>query len=260
MNHGGGAELTGVFGTVIAAHTRVIPAESYSALDTDVDRQREIALLQQKALWLEREIAERTHAEEQLKLALASEQAARRETEEALRLRDEFLSIAAHELKTPLTGLSGHVQLTQRLLNLNTDGHVAGERTLRSLNVIGAQTRKLALLLDQLLDTSRLEAGRLAIEPQPVDLAALAQEVAATTRLVTNRHSIIVTTPLELSAQADPLRLEQVLLNLLDNALRHSPDGGRIDVTLARQASGAIELTVQDQGPGIPAENRERVF
>ncbi|HUG14321.1 MAG TPA: ATP-binding protein, partial [Thermomicrobiales bacterium] len=150
--------------------------------------------------------------------------------------------------------------LTQRLLNLNTDGHVAGERTLRSLNVIGAQTRKLALLLDQLLDTSRLEAGRLAIEPQPVDLARLAQEVAATTRLVTNLHSIIVTTPPELAAQADPLRLEQVLLNLLDNALRHSPDGGRIDVTLARQASGAIELTVQDQGPGIPAEHREQVF
>jgi signal transduction histidine kinase len=255
----GGEALTGMFETIIDAHTHVIPAESYAALSTHDDRDREIALLQLKALWLEREIAERKHAQERLRFALASEQTARRETEDALRVRDEFLSIAAHELKTPLAGLNGHAQLAMRAIDRDA---VPSDsvRVRRSLEIIAERAQKLSRLLDQLLDTSRIEAGYLELELEAADLVALVHRVAETTRLVAYRQSITVTAPPELEADVDLLRLEQVLLNLIDNAIRHSPDGGRIDIVLARPAPEVVELTVRDQGPGIDVEHRERIF
>lgn len=262
MNHGGGEALTGMFETVMAAHTHVVPAESYSALSTSSAQLREIAMLQQKALWLEREIAERRLAEERLREALASEQTARRETEAALALRDEFLSIAAHELKTPLTGMNGHVQLAARLLDMSGGVPSAGtqERVRRSLTVVGEQGRKLALLLDRLLDTARIEAGRLSLEPQSVDLTELVEQMVETTRFVSNGVSIVVEAPPALQAEVDPVRLEQVLANLLDNAMRYSPEGGRIDVRLAQGSPGWVELAVRDQGPGVPPALREHIF
>lgn len=259
MDHGGGREITEMFGAVMDAHTHVLPAESFMALMTQDERLREIALLQQKALWLEREIVERRHAEERLTFALASEREARAETETALQLRDEFLSIAAHELKTPLTGLNGHVQLALRMLE-RTNSPAGASRISRSLAVIDEQSRKLSRLLDQLLDTTRLESGRLTIDPRPADVADLVRQVVATARMVSNRHPIVGETPETLEAEVDALRLEQVVMNLLDNAIRHTPAGSRIEVLLARTTPGWIELAVRDDGPGIPAEFRERIF
>jgi signal transduction histidine kinase len=243
---------------VCAEHEHVIPAESYTELTTQDDRLRAITLLQQKARRLETEIAERERAEEQLRAALASERAARQDAEVALRVRDEFLAIAAHELRTPLTGLSGHVQLMQRQLKRHRE--LAPERVEQVLHAIGGQADKLARLLTQLLDVSRIDAGKLAIESEPTDIVALLEQVVADAQARDERHVVTLTTPASLHGWVDPLRLEQVLINLIDNAGKHSPDGADIAVTLTQLSDAHLELAVRDRGPGIPPANRGQIF
>jgi signal transduction histidine kinase len=243
---------------VCAEHEHVIPAESFARLASENDRLRAITLLQQKASRLEVEILERTRAEEQLRVALAAEQAARHEAEAALRVRDEFLAIAAHELRTPLTGLSGHAQLILR--QLKRHGQLDPQRVLQALEAIAGQTDKLSRLLNQLLDISRLDAGKLTIERQPVDLVALVEEVITAAQARDTQHVLAYDAPETLVALVDPLRVEQVLVNLLDNANKHSPDGGRIEVRITRPASTMLELAIRDSGPGIPLGTRAQIF
>jgi excisionase family DNA binding protein len=258
MHDLGSEILAELIGDVCDAHSRVIPAESYTALPSADERLRQIALLQQKARWLEAEIAERERAQEQLQSALAAERAARQEAEAALRVRDEFLSIAAHELKTPLTGLAGHAHLVLR--QLKRDGQIEPERVAQALEAITNQTDKLSRLLNQLLDVSRLESGKLSVEPQPTDLTNLIEQAVATARASSDRHLITVVAPDALIAYVDPLRLDQILTNLLDNAIKFSPDGGPIDVALTQLGEAVAELAVRDRGLGIPPEKREQIF
>jgi excisionase family DNA binding protein len=258
MDQFGGESFSGLFDTVAAAHTRVIPAESYMSLATADDRLRAIAVLQQRASWLEVEIAERKRAEERLRVALAGERVARQEAEAALQLRDEFLSIAAHELKTPLTSLVGQAQLILR--RLRRDEALDPARIVQALDAISDQAGKLSQLLNQLLDVSRLESGKLTLERQPADLALLVERAVSATRAVSDAHSFNVTLPETLTALVDPLRFEQVLTNLLDNAVKYSPDGGSVDVVLAQRDDGAVRLSVRDRGLGIPEEQRGQIF
>ena len=258
MAHLGGEARAELLGNVCAAHTRVIPTESYTALPTADERRRAIAVLQQKAQWLEDEVADRQRAEERLWVALAAERAARREAEAALRVRDEFISIAAHELRTPLTGLSSHAQLVLR--QLKRDGRLEPERVVQVLEVITGQADKLSRLLSRLLDIARLEDGKLALERQPTNLTVLVEQVVAGARAWSDRHAISFTAPAALEAPVDPLRLEQVLTNLLDNAIKYSPDGGPIEVVLSRPQPAVVELSVRDRGLGIPPEKRGQIF
>lgn len=258
MDRLGGERRAELLSHVCAEHARVIPAESYTALPTADDRLRAITALQQKASWLEAEIANRQRAEEQLEVALAAERAARQEAEVALQLRDEFLSIAAHELKTPLTNLSGYVQLILR--QLQRAEQLEPARVVRALEIIKGQADKLSRLLNQLLDISRLEDGKLMLERQPTDLALLIEQVVSDVRASSNQHAITLTLPPSLEAPVDPLRLEQVLTNLLDNAIKYSPDGGPIDVVLSQLGSAAVELAVRDRGLGIPPGKRGQIF
>jgi PAS domain S-box-containing protein/excisionase family DNA binding protein len=205
-----------------------------------------------------RDITARKQAEREREELLAREQAAREEAETALRLRDEFLSVASHELRTPLTTLSAHAQLALR--RLDRDGTLEPERTVQALRTIRGQAEKLSVLLRQLLDVSRLEAGKLALERQPTDLAALVEQVVSDARARSDGHAITLAAPASLEAVVDPLRLEQVLTNLLDNAIKYSPDGGSIEVSVARAAKDALEIAVRDHGLGIPPENREQIF
>jgi excisionase family DNA binding protein len=258
MQQLGSVGLEDLLDDVCAEHSHVIPAESYAALPTPVERAREVAALQQKARRLEAEIAERRRAEERLEAALEAERAARAEAEAALRLRDEFLSVAAHELKTPLTGLAGHTQLVLRQLQRN--GQFDPARVTRALETIGGQADRLSRLLNQLLDVSRIEAGKLALQRQPTDLSALAREVIAAIQPASEQHTIVLDAPAVLMADVDPLRVEQLLTNVLDNAVRYSPDGGRIDVVLLHEPGEAAELSVRDRGIGIPLDMREQIF
>lgn len=240
----GGSSLAGVFGEVCAEHGRVIPTESYTALSTPDDRFRAIVQWQQKA--------------QSLEAALASEFAARRAAEDALRVRDEFLSIASHELRTPLTAISGYTQVVLR--QLERDGQLQPERFAQSLQTIRGQAGKLSRLITQLLDVSRLETEKLSLERVPTDLTDLVEQTVAVVRVVGGQHRITVEAPSSLEALVDPLRLEQVLTNLLDNAVKYSPEESEVEVVLRRDGADALELAVRDHGPGIPAEKRDQLF
>jgi signal transduction histidine kinase len=243
---------------VCAEHSQVIPAESYMHLDTPAGRLREVAVLQQKARALEAEVEERKNAEDQLRVALAMERAAREETQAALRLRDEFLSVASHELRTPLTALNTQAQLALRRIEQN--GHLDPERVVHALRTISGQGDRLARLLTQLLDISRLEAGKLSAELAPTDLCDLVDGIVRMAEPWTERHTITVERPDSLQAMVDSLRLEQVVTNLLDNAVKYSPNGGSIEVVVRETGSGLAELSVRDHGLGIPPEKRAGIF
>ena len=236
---------------ICTTHSRVLPAESYLSLSTEEERLRAIVALQQKAQRLQGEIAERQQAEERLRLAL-------QEAEAALRVRDEFLAVAAHELRNPLAGLSLHAQLARR--RFSQQGELQPTQVEHALTGIAEQAERLSTLVDRLLDVSRLEAGQLALEPQPTDLALLVRKVIGDMRLVHDRHEITLETPASLPAQIDPLRLEQVLVNLLDNAIKFSPEGSVITIALTGPRPRTVALSVRDRGRGIPPEAQERTF
>jgi signal transduction histidine kinase len=260
MGHFGGEAQQQLFSDVCAAHSQVVPAESYAALTTADDRLRTIADLQQKATWLADEIAQRHRAEERLRRALAAEHEARLEAEAALHMRDEFLSIAAHELRNPLACLMLHAQVALQRLSHNE--HLDPARTEHSLRSISRQAARLSRLLDRFLDVSRLEDDHptLPLWRRPTDLTALVEQVVGSRRAWGDRHPITVEAPASLRAWLDPLRLEQVLANLLENAIKHSHPGEPIAVTLSQPAPDTLELTVCDRGVGIPIEARDRIF
>lgn len=260
MHHFGGEAHQDLFSEVCAAHSQVVPTESYMALPTADDRLWAIAELQQKAQSLQTEIAERQLAEERLRRALEAEHEARLDAEAALHVRDEFLSVAAHELRNPLACLSLHAQVALR--RLNDSEHPDTARIVHALQSISGQATRLSRLLDRLLDVSLLEADHLALRLQrrPTDLMELVEQVVTSTRAWSDRHVITLETPGSLEAWIDPPRIEQVLANLLDNAIKHSPHGEPIAVTLSQPAPGAIELAVSDRGMGIPIQARDRIF
>jgi len=179
-----------------------------------------LAKAQLTAPLLERSIRyaiERKRAEEE-RIQLIREQAARAEAEAAVHARDQFLSIAAHELKTPLTSLFGNIQLLQRRA---AHSNQLPERDLRIIRVIADQTARLNRMIEALLDISRLETGQLSIEHRLVDLAALVQRVDEDIRPALDQHTIeLVCAAAPLFVTGDELRLEQVLQNLIGNAVK----------------------------------------
>ena len=174
--------------------------------------------------------------------------------EAAARVREDFLSIATHELRTPVTSISGYAQLALKAL---TGGRT--ERLQPALETIVRQSERLAILVTQLLDASRIAGGRLAIEPERTDMAALVTGAVDAARLRSDRHRWVVDVAPGLQAAVDPVRVEQVLTNLFDNAIRYSPAGGTIHVRLDVDGP-RLRLAVSDEGLGIPAERIEHVF
>jgi len=207
-----------------------------------------------------RDVTERRRLYEE-RVRLAQEQAARAEAEAAIRLRDEFLSVAAHELRTPITSLRGFAQMLRKAVESDAATADPG-RLARALDVMDRQAAKLAVLVGRLLDVSRIQAGRLELERWPTDLGALLMEVAEAARARTNEQPIDVHLPsaARVVARVDSVRLEQVLTNLLDNAAKYGPAGGRIEVRLSEPAGGEVRISVSDRGPGIPLKHRERIF
>jgi signal transduction histidine kinase len=169
------------------------------------------------------------------------------------------LSVAAHELKTPMTSLRGYAQLLTREF---AKGTVASpERARRAALTIQLQSDKLARLVGQLLDISRIQSGRLAIERKEADLSELVRDVVAGARTQLKNHVLTAHLPDELILLIDPLRIEQVVTNLLDNAIKYSPEGGQIDVVLQSPGDAdCVQLTVRDHGVGVPQEHRAHIF
>jgi signal transduction histidine kinase len=179
------------------------------------------------------------------------------EAQAAVQTRDVFVSIASHELKTPLTSLLGYVDLLRRRAGRANN---LSERDLRSIELVRSQADRLNKLIGGLLDLSRIETGQLSIDREPVDLVALTQAVVDEVRPTLDQHTISLRLPeLPLVVEGDALRLEQVLRNLLQNAIKYSPMGGEVCVELLAQAQQA-RLVVRDQGIGIPASALPQLF
>ena len=214
---------------------------------------RDVSERRRLAAERERLLAEQT--------ARAAAEAAARAAREAVRLRDDFLSVAAHELKTPITTLRGFAQLLLRPLG---DGRAPDPAVLgRGLATVERQSTKLARLVEQLLDVGRIEARKLALSPTPTNVAELARGVVAAAQAVQPdppSHQLSVAAPPSLRAVVDPLRLEQVLTNLVDNAVKYSPEGGPVELRAGAPDAATVELAVSDRGRGIPPEARERIF
>jgi len=191
---------------------------------------------------------------------------------EVLRSREEFVSLVAHELKNPLAALLGHVQILERR------ARQADEKLRRSIGVIHEQGERMNRLVEDLLDLSRAETGRLTLNIQRIDLASLVRHVVEQQSQLTTQHQLIVedSVPLPL-IEGDALRLTQVLQNLLNNAIKYSPFGGQIIVRLMPRSldnptwpprirmklddvSSWIVVQISDQGIGIPEDQIGRVF
>lgn len=179
--------------------------------------------------------------------------AAQQEAEAASRAKDEFLTMLSHELRNPLSAISAAVDV---LDTAQSDGSVAAE----ARSIIARQTRNLAHMLNDLLDVGRVIAGKILLARQPVDLAALVQRIDQTLALTGEAGGH----PLHLRLQpvwvdGDPVRIEQVVTNLVTNAIKYTPAGRPIRVAASRDGDMAV-LEVQDAGMGIPPALLPRVF
>jgi signal transduction histidine kinase len=184
--------------------------------------------------------------------------------EAGIQLRNQFLSIASHELKTPLTSIYGVLQLQERMLRMKKDEppQVTQERQESYLKMVIRQTQRLNELIDGLLDVSRIQNGRFMVEPSDTDVAALVRETVNGRLAVIAQEAgvkLIVEAPESLHAWVDPVRMEEVITNLVMNAIRFSPEGGVVWIRL-RDDNGIMRLTIRDQGPSVPVEDRERIF
>jgi signal transduction histidine kinase/CheY-like chemotaxis protein len=173
--------------------------------------------------------------------------------EKGVRERDEFLAMLGHELRNPLGAILTSVQLMEQ----KDAKALARERT-----VIDRQTRLLSRLVDDLLDVSRVTSGKIALERVPVDIRELVERCVQGQTVTASSRRIDLTFSLEetsLMIEGDPIRLEQIVNNLLTNALKYTPSGGRVAVTLAADEPDA-EIRVKDTGVGIDPDVLSRVF
>jgi PAS domain S-box-containing protein len=179
-------------------------------------------------------------------------------TQAAVRDRDEFLSVAAHELRTPIVAMKGYAQLLRRF---GAERDRDPERVERALRRIEEGAGRLAALVDDLLVVATDRLGGLPLRPRPVDLAALVRElvVAVEERLDAGHHVAVAGAEAPRVVVADPDRIEQVITNLLDNALKYSPAGGEIRLALGEDGDGIL-LTVADPGIGLPPGATEAIF
>jgi PAS domain S-box-containing protein len=198
-----------------------------------------------------RDLTERLrHEQERAELA-ANEASARAE----VAARDSFLSVAAHELKTPMTSAKAAVQLLKRSFRLRTD---LDATQARSLQLVDEQIEKLARLVSRLLETVQIQGQRFALFKERTDVAEIVR--ATVSRLEGPSGQVVsVTAPMSLIADIDPLRFEQVLTNLVGNAIKFSPPGEPISVLLEERPS-ELRLIVSDRGPGVPEDVRDHLF
>jgi signal transduction histidine kinase len=180
-----------------------------------------------------------------------------RDAQEAVKLRDTFLSIASHELKTPLTTILGNAQMFQRR---NARENNLSERDKRTLDVITAQSQRLNRMIAALLDISRIDTGQLSIEHNVVDFTQLARTVVDDLKPMLEQHQISLRIPNEtIYVYGDELRLEQAFQNLLQNAAKYSPDSTSIDFVID-VSDDQIKAQIIDTGIGIPEPAQAMIF
>jgi signal transduction histidine kinase len=188
------------------------------------------------------------------------------ELEQLDKLKTQFLSMASHELRTPLTAVSGFMQIARRRMSrmgaasdIPDPWREEARKADETLEMANRQSKKLARLIDELLDVSRLQQGRVEMRLEQIELTDVVREVAERMRLLSQAHEI--ETKIEGTAPivADRDRIEQVLENLVGNAIKYSPEAGRIEMSLRVNGANAI-VSVRDHGIGIAPGEVEKIF
>ena len=170
--------------------------------------------------------------------------------------RDAFISLAAHELRSPLTSIKGYAQLLMRQARKSP----LPETMLRSVESIEQQSLRMAEMVGELLDASRILRGKLEVALASMDLVPLAQRVVERRRVFFPQHELVFeTAESSLVGRWDAVRVEQILRDLIDNAAHHTPGSSVVTVTLAHEDDRAL-VGVRDAGIGVADEDRERIF
>ena len=200
-------------------------------------------------------VAERRRAEEERRRLLEQAQAARADAEEANRAKDQFLAVLSHELRTPLNAMLGWVTMLR-------SGRLEAAATGRALETIERNTRMQATLIEDLLDVSRITAGKLTLQRVPVDLPTVIEAAVDAARAAAAAKSVALATQIEPGVGpvlGDAARLQQIVWNLLSNAVKFSEAGGRVTVSLARTPA-SVRIRVRDTGQGISPEFLPHIF
>lgn len=205
-------------------------------------------------------ITERKKAEQARDQLLVQEQIARLEAQKAVQARDEFLSIASHELKTPLTTLVLQTQLLNRLIEQERFASLSKDRQLELLRISTQHLDRFSKLIDSLLDVSRIGAGKISLKKEKINLNELIQEMAKHFQIELKEKgcTLNIVGDVEVFGYWDRLRLEQVVLNLISNAIKFGA-GKPITVSTSSENGKAI-IKVQDQGIGISKTDQDRIF
>ncbi len=209
---------------------------------------------------LEQRVTERTaeleEAKREVEVFSSSILQAKEELERASKFKDQFLSTMSHELRTPLNAVLGFSDLLadERYGPLN-------DRQQRYVDHIHTGGKHLLKLISDILDLSKIEAGRMELAHEDVSVtSAFAEVISALFPLAEKKsQELLQQVELNLQVRADPMRFKQVLVNLVGNAVKFIPDGGRIELA-ARQMEDQVRIEVRDNGPGIPPEQQQRIF
>lgn len=218
---------------------------------------REVAAVREAMLWAAHEVSERA-AERERRMAAEAGHAAAEERSAALeqmaREKDEFLAMLAHELRNPLGAVASANAVLSRIGG--SDNAAARARA-----IIARQVEHLSGVIDDLLDISRLTVGKIVLTRRPGDLAAIVRRALETFEAngATSRHRVTLAAE-SAWVTGDETRLEQIFNNLLTNAFKFTPDGGRVEISVTREDDGAAVLRIRDSGVGISTDRLPRVF
>lgn len=182
------------------------------------------------------------------------------ELQDAVSVRDEFLSIASHELRTPVTSLKLQMQMLRKLVDSAKGEAPPIEKIVRMIDSANLKISRLTHLIEGLLDITRMDDGKMSYQFEDTNISELVSEVVErfSDDFLRNNSKILLNTEPNLHIECDGLRIEQVLVNLLSNALKYGADNG-VSVTLEKKGKG-VSLSVQDSGMGIPKEKHEQIF
>ncbi|MGQ0763854.1 MAG: PAS domain S-box protein [Acidobacteriota bacterium] len=202
-----------------------------------------------------RDISERKRIEAELQRLMNKEREARQEAEIANRVKDEFIAMISHELRTPLNAIAGWTQLLKSRKLSEQDRE-------KAIQTIDRNATAQAAIIDELLDVARIISGKLRLDMKPVDLAGVIDAAVDVVRPAANAKEIEIVTSLERPlglVAGDSTRLQQVIWNLLTNAIKFTPQRGRIDIAL-NPVGPQLRVVVSDTGPGIPLDFLPHIF
>jgi PAS domain S-box-containing protein len=207
----------------------------------------------QQLVTVSRDISDQKRAEQERALLLANERAARSEAERAARMKDDFVSTLSHELRTPLNAILGWIGVLRQ--------QQSPETLAKAIDVIDRNSRRQSQMVDDLLDMSRIMSGKLRLDVQRIDAASVIEEAVASAQPAAEAKGVRLVKVLGSAAivQGDPGRLQQVVWNLVSNAIKFTPRGGLVQVTL-RKVNSHIHIQVSDSGQGIRPDLLPHVF